>query len=40
MADTKYVNKIGRIQAAYHIQVNRKQLFQKHKEFSPAYVQR
>ena len=37
MADTKIVNNIGRIQAA---QVNRKQLSQKHKEYTLARMRR
>ena len=36
MTDTKNVNNIGRIRAALHIQVNRKQFSQKHKECAPA----
>ena len=36
LADTKNVNNIGRIRAALHNQVNRKQLSQKHKECAPA----
>ena len=36
MADTKNVNKIGRVRAALHNQVNRKQLSQNHQECTPA----
>ena len=40
MADTKNVNNNSRIQAALHIQVNRKQLSQKHNDCAPACMSR
>ena len=36
LADTRNVNNLGRIRAALHNQVNRKQLSRKHKECAPA----
>ena len=40
MTDTKIVNNISWIRAAIHVQVNRKQLFQRHKECAPACMSR
>ena len=38
MADTRYVNNLGRIRAALHNQVNRKQLSRKHNECAPTQM--
>ena len=38
MADTKSINKIGRVRAALQYQVNRKQLSQKHQECNPVHM--